>query len=103
MRRPPSSPACSARISRPLASTRTLKCGQLAREADMRAFALLALLLLVRAPDTKVNDFMSYNADTKTVNLKVFAAYNSVQGGFNFNGGSNGSQTITVPAGWKIN
>lgn len=69
----------------------------------MRAFALLALLLLVRAPDTKVNDFMSYNADTKTVNLKVFAAYNSVQGGFNFNGGSNGSHTITVPTGWKVN
>jgi sulfocyanin len=68
----------------------------------MRALALLALLSFA-VPDTKVNDFMSYNATTKTVNLKVFAAYNSVQGGFNFNGGSNGSQTITVPTGWKIN
>lgn len=68
----------------------------------MRALALLALVLF-SAPDTKVNDFMSYNAATKTVNLKVFTAYNSVQGGFNFNGGSNGSQTITVPTGWKIN
>jgi sulfocyanin len=69
----------------------------------MRALALLLAFLVVRAPDTKVNDFMSYNAATKTVNIKVFAAYNSVQGGFNFNGGSNGSQTITVPTGWKVN
>jgi sulfocyanin len=63
----------------------------------------LAALLSLGAPDTKVNQFMSYNAATKTVNIKVFAAYNSVQGGFNFNGGSNGSQTITVPTGWHVN
>jgi len=69
----------------------------------MRALALLVALLALGAPDTKVNQFMSYNAGTKTVNLKVFAAFNSVQGGFNFNGGSAGSQTITVPTGWNIN
>ena len=69
----------------------------------MRALALLVALLALGAPDTKVNQFMSYNAGTKTVNLKVFAAFNSVQGGFNFNGGSAGSQTITVPTGWTIN
>ena len=68
----------------------------------MRALALLAPLLL-GAPDTKVNDFMSYNAATKTVNIKVFAAFNSVQGGFNFNGGSNGSHTMIVPTGWNVN
>lgn len=69
----------------------------------MRTLALLALLLIGGAPDTKVNEFMSYDAATKTVNLKVFPAFNSVQGGFNFNGGSDGSQTITVPTGWKVN
>jgi len=68
----------------------------------MRALALVALLAL-GAPDTKVNQFMSYNATTKTVNIQVFAAFNSVQGGFNFNGGSGGSQTITVPTGWHVN
>jgi sulfocyanin len=68
----------------------------------MRALAIVAMLLL-GAPDTKVNQFMSYNAATKTVNIKVFAAFNSVQGGFNFNGGSAGSQTIAVPTGWKVN
>ena len=53
--------------------------------------------------DTKVNEFLSYNASTKTANIMLFAAYNSRQGGFNFNGGSDGSQTITVPANWTVN
>ncbi|HEU4564327.1 MAG TPA: sulfocyanin-like copper-binding protein, partial [Gemmatimonadaceae bacterium] len=51
---------------------------------------------------TKVNEFMSYDAATKTVRLAVYAAYNNQQGGFNFNGGSSGSQTITVPLGWTV-
>jgi sulfocyanin len=55
------------------------------------------------AAPTTVNAFMSYTAATKTVTLTLIAAYNTVQGGFNFNGGSQGSQTITVPAGWTVN
>jgi len=50
----------------------------------------------------KVNRFMSYDAASKTVSLDVIAALTSQQGGFNFNGGSNGSQTITVPQGWSV-
>jgi sulfocyanin len=49
---------------------------------------------------TKVNQFMSYTAATKTVNITLYAAFNSVQGGFNFNGGSEGKHSITVPLGW---
>jgi sulfocyanin len=52
--------------------------------------------------DTKVNQFVSYNAASKTASISLFAALNSAQGGFNFNGGSGGNQTITVPLGWKI-
>jgi sulfocyanin len=52
--------------------------------------------------DTKVNQFVSYNATGKTVTIALFAALNSAQGGFNFNGGSSGNQTITVPLGWKV-
>jgi len=52
--------------------------------------------------DTKVNQFVSYNAASKTVSIALFAAINSAQGGFNFNGGSGGNQTITVPLGWKV-
>jgi sulfocyanin len=52
--------------------------------------------------DTKVNQFVSYNTAGKTVSIALFAAINSAQGGFNFNGGSSGNQTITVPLGWKV-
>jgi len=52
--------------------------------------------------DTKVNQFVSYNAAAKTVAISITAALNSAQGGFNFNGGSSGDQAITVPLGWKI-
>jgi sulfocyanin len=55
------------------------------------------------ADPVNVNEFMSYEPSTKTVMLKVFAAHGSTNGGMNFNGGSNGSQTITVPQGWTVN
>jgi sulfocyanin len=45
---------------------------------------------------------MSYNAAGKTVALDVIAALTSQRGGFNFNGGSDGSQTVTVPQGWTV-
>jgi sulfocyanin len=58
---------------------------------------------VARGPgDTKLNKFVSYNATGKTVTIALFAALNSAQGGFNFNGGSSGNQTITVPLGWKV-
>lgn len=53
-------------------------------------------------PEVKVNEFMSYDPAAKTVALKIFAAHGSVNGGMNFNGGSNGSATITVPLGWSV-
>ena len=58
---------------------------------------------IVAPGDTKVNQFISYNATAKTVAITVTAALNSAQGGFNFNGGSSGNQTITAPLGWKVN
>jgi sulfocyanin len=54
------------------------------------------------SPDVKVNEFMSYDPAAKTVALKVFAAYGSVNGGLNFNGGAAGSTVITVPLGWSV-
>jgi len=54
------------------------------------------------APSVTVNKFLSYDASAKKVTLKVTAALTSARGGFNFNGGSNGDQTITVPLGWSI-
>jgi sulfocyanin len=59
----------------------------------------------LRPPDAPitVNQFLSYDPAAKTVALKLFAAFNSAQGGFNFNGGSQGNATITIPAGWTVN
>ncbi len=51
---------------------------------------------------TKVNRFLSYDSSARSVTLDLVAAANSAQGGFNFNGGSVGNQTITVPLGWSI-
>lgn len=54
-------------------------------------------------PDSAtVNRFLSYDSSAKSVALTLVAAANSAQGGFNFNGGSVGNQTITVPLGWEI-
>lgn len=50
----------------------------------------------------KVNQFMSYDKAKKTVTIDIFAAYNTNLGGFNMNGGSSGSDTITVPEGWSV-
>ena len=52
--------------------------------------------------DVVVNKFMTYNPDTKRVVLKLLAAFGSDNGGMNFNGGSKGAQTITVPQGWSV-
>jgi sulfocyanin len=50
----------------------------------------------------RVNQFMSYDTATKTVELQVIAAFDHSLGGFNFNGGFSGNQTITVPKDWMV-
>jgi sulfocyanin len=52
--------------------------------------------------EVKVNQFMSYDPGSKTVNLQLIAAFGSVNGGMNFNGGARGDETITVPEGWTV-
>jgi sulfocyanin len=56
----------------------------------------------VASPDVKVNEFMSYDAEAKTVKLKLNSAHGSNNGGMNFNGGFSGNSTITIPAGWSV-
>ncbi|HEU6450080.1 MAG TPA: sulfocyanin-like copper-binding protein, partial [Gemmatimonadaceae bacterium] len=51
---------------------------------------------------TKINRYLAYDSSARSVALTLVAAANSAQGGFNFNGGSVGNQTITVPLGWSI-
>src|SRR5579864_816911 len=52
------------------------------------------------APDS--NAFISLDTAAKKVTIQLYAAYNSQNGGMNFNGGSAGNQTITVPLGWSV-
>jgi sulfocyanin len=54
------------------------------------------------AGEVRVNKFMTYDAAAKSVALDITAALDHAQGGFNFNGGYNGNQTITVPQGWTV-
>lgn len=58
---------------------------------------------MIEPDTTKINQYVSYDAGAKTVAITVIGAATSAQGGFNFNGGSSGNQTITVPAGWTVN
>ena len=51
---------------------------------------------------TVVNPYLSYDSASKSVAITLVAAANSALGGFNFNGGSSGNQTITVPLGWTV-
>ncbi len=52
--------------------------------------------------DTRVNEYMSYNSEKKSVTLRLIAADGSTNGGMNFNGGARGNQTIVIPAGWSV-
>jgi sulfocyanin len=87
-----------------LAATGTLVTASGHTEARITPYAVPTVAQAAsRGPgDTKINQFVSYNAAGKTVTIALFAAINSAQGGFNFNGGSSGNQTITVPLGWKV-
>jgi len=46
--------------------------------------------------------FMTVDSAAKKVTIQLYASYNSANGGMNFNGGSRGDQTISVPLGWSV-
>lgn len=52
--------------------------------------------------DTVAPDWIRYDAEAKTVDLKITAALTHVNGGWNFNGYTSGDMTITVPLGWRV-
>jgi sulfocyanin len=67
-----------------------------------RAAGATAPEAVAAADSVTVNQFMSYDASTKTVSIQLVASFGSVNGGMNFNGGYKGNQTITVPQGWTV-
>jgi hypothetical protein len=46
---------------------------------------------------------LSFDASTKTVSLRLIAAYNNAYDGFNFNGYGKGQVLVEVPRGWRVN
>lgn len=52
--------------------------------------------------DTIAPEWIKYDAEAKTVDLQITAALTHVNGGWNFNGYTNGDLTITVPLGWRV-
>lgn len=51
---------------------------------------------------TRVNDFLSYDAQKKTATLFLTAGYNGLNDALNYNGGARGSQGVSVPLGWTV-
>jgi Sulfocyanin (SoxE) domain len=47
--------------------------------------------------------WLSFDASSKTANLRLIAAYNHVYGGFNFNGYGKGQVLVEIPRGWHVN
>jgi sulfocyanin len=56
----------------------------------------------VPAGPVHVNEFVTYDARSKTVSLQLIAGYNGLNGSLNYNGATNGSHGISVPVGWRI-
>ena len=84
-----------ASVESPASASTTRQSSRPALEAT-RAPAVIEL------DTTKINQYLSYDARAKTVVITLNVAANSTLGGFNFNGGSSGDQTITVPLGWTV-
>jgi sulfocyanin len=61
-----------------------------------------AVQMAALSDSTSVNQYMWYDMSARTVQLSLNAGVGTNNGGMNFNGGATGSQTITVPAGWKV-
>ena len=70
--------------------------------AAMLGLAIQPIAAQAAKTSMVADSHLSYIAATKTVNLVLHAGEGSANGGMNFNGGSSGSVTITVPQGWTV-
>lgn len=50
----------------------------------------------------RVNDFLTYDATTKTISIQLVAGYTGTNGTLNYNGGARGTQGISIPLGWRV-
>lgn len=56
----------------------------------------------VPAGPVRVNEFLTYDAGSRTVSLQLVAGYNGLNGSLNYNGATSGSHGLAVPVGWRI-
>jgi hypothetical protein len=54
------------------------------------------------AGPVRVNEFLTYDARSRTVSLQLIAGYNGLNGSLNYNGATNGSHGLIVPKGWRV-
>ncbi|NUQ19455.1 MAG: hypothetical protein HOQ09_00670 [Gemmatimonadaceae bacterium] len=54
------------------------------------------------AGPVRVNEFLTYDAKTRTASLQLVAGYNGLNGSLNFNGAMRGSRTFVIPLGWHV-
>ena len=62
----------------------------------------LAGALAPHAAEARGAQFVRYDGATHIATIQIIAGYNSVAGGFNFNGGARGSMVVTVPLNTKV-
>ena len=67
-----------------------------AARADSAARAALP------AGPVRVNEFLTYDARSRTVSVQLISGYNGLNGSLNYNGAINGSHGLIVPTGWRI-
>jgi len=66
----------------------------------MLLVAMLATTKLAQAP--VVPAWFKLNAGEQTAEIDLLAAWNTNNGGLNFNGFANGEARIVIPVGWRI-
>ncbi|MFL5562291.1 MAG: sulfocyanin-like copper-binding protein [Gemmatimonadaceae bacterium] len=54
------------------------------------------------AGPVRVNEFLTYDVRSRTVSLQLVSGYNGLNGSLNYNGATNGSHGLVVPAGWRV-
>jgi sulfocyanin len=73
-----------------------------------RRLVVAGLALLGSAPHSSGAEevtpgWLTFDADTQVVEVRLVGAANGANGTMNFNGYGNGDMTIVVPLGWRVN
>ncbi|HEX8849140.1 MAG TPA: sulfocyanin-like copper-binding protein [Gemmatimonadaceae bacterium] len=50
----------------------------------------------------RVNEFLTYDASSRTASVQLIAGYNGVNGSLNYNGAIRGQRTVAIPVGWHV-